>query len=111
MKVTTLKVIAFGTSIWKPYSKYLELIVNRIKYQIKIEDSLGLKSLTIESPTYLSGRKNINIKGKKRYLHEEVIVVSPKTEIIEKPYIRVTAKNLAGKISHSNIVPLIEMIK
>ena len=69
----------------------------------------GWKILSIESSNYLLGKKDIDIKDNKKYRYEQVINISPKVVLNEKPYFRVTLEDIKGRKTHFNPHPWIEI--
>ena len=81
----------------------------KIIYSIICESGSGLKSLSIESPNYLLGKKEINIEGDKKYRYEQVININPEVVLKEKPYFRATFEDINGRMMHYNPRPWIEI--
>jgi tetratricopeptide (TPR) repeat protein len=81
----------------------------KIIYRVKAVSGYGLKSLSIESPNYLLGKKEINIGGNKEYRYDQVITINPEVVLKEKPYFRTTIEDINGKIMHFNPHPWIEI--
>jgi len=81
----------------------------KIIYRVKAVSGYGLKSLSIESPNYLLGKKEINIGGNKEYRYDQVITINPEVVLKEKPYFRTTIEDINGRIMHFNPHPWIEI--
>ena len=85
-----------------------------IIYSADLSFNRGIKFLYIESPSYLLGRKKINIEGKKKYHLEQVININPKVVLNEKPYFRISVEDNYGNTANCDtcqICSWIRMIK